>query len=147
MAYAPESPLSPRRLAAIAAVVALHVGMLYALKNGLAHHVSELITGPLETKMIDEAPPEEKEPPPPPPKLEQPPPFVPPPDIAIDMPVETTTNTITVQSNAPVVAPPKPAAPVVKTPPRGDPRRPLSQPDYPPTARRLGQEGTVILLI
>ena len=34
-----------------------------------------------------------------------------------------------------------------KTPPRSDPRHPLSQPEYPPTARRLGQEGTVVLLI
>ena len=42
--------------------------------------------------------------------------------------------------------PPAPvAAPVPRTAPKSDPRRPLSQPEYPPSSRRAGEAGTVIL--
>lgn len=135
-------------MTAIIMVVILHVFLLYGLKNGLARHALELITGPVEVKMIDEPIKEDKEPPPPPPKMEQPPPFVPPPEIAIDLPAEAPTNAIVaVQTTRPTAPPPKPAPSSARTPPRSDPKHPLSQPEYPPTARRLGQEGTVVLLI
>ncbi len=150
MAYAPESPFSSRRLTAIFLVVILHVVLLYGLKNGLARTAMELITGPVEVKMIDEILPEDKEPPPPPPKLETPPPFVPPPEIAIDIPADAPapTTAISVATNVrPTAPPPMAPASTGHTPPRSDPRRPLAQPEYPPTARRLGQEGTVVLLI
>ena len=75
-------------MTAIFLVVLLHVFLLYGLKNGLARHALELITGPVEVKMIDEIMPEEKEPPPPPPKVETPPPFVPPPEISIEVPAD-----------------------------------------------------------
>jgi protein TonB len=130
-------------------VVILHVFIVYGLKNGLARQAMELITGPVEVKMIEEVTPEDKEPPPPPPKLETPPPFVPPPEIAIDIPADAPqTNAIAVTTNVrPTAPPPMAPASTAKTPPRSDPRHPLSQPEYPPTARRLGQEGTVVLLI
>lgn len=135
-------------MTAIIMVVILHVFLLYGLKNGLARQALELITGPVEVKMIDETIPEDKEPPPPPPKLEQPPPFVPPPDIAIDLPVETnSTAIVAVQTTTRTAPPPMAPPPSARTPPRSDPKHPLSQPEYPPTARRLGQEGTVVLLI
>jgi periplasmic protein TonB len=148
MAYAPESIYSPRRMTAIFMVVLLHIFIVYGLKNGLARHAMELITGPVEVKMIDETIPEDKEPPPPPPKLETPPPFVPPPEIAIELPVDApVSNAIqAVQNVRPTAPPPKPSG-ATKSPPRSDPKHPLSQPEYPPTARRLGQEGTVVLLI
>jgi len=34
---------------------------------------------------------------------------------------------------------------VPSTAPRSDPRRPLTQPEYPPSSRRAGEAGTVIL--
>ena len=136
-------------MTAIFLVVLLHVFLLYGLKNGLAHQAMALITGPVEVKMIDETPQEDKEPPPPPPKLETPPPFVPPPEIAIDIPADAPAATaITMTTNVrPTAPPPMAPASTAHAPPRSDPRHPLSQPEYPPTARRLGQEGTVVLLI
>src|SRR5262245_66049362 len=42
--------------------------------------------------------------------------------------------------------PPAPAAVAVpRTAPKSDPRRPLTQPEYPPSSRRAGETGTVIL--
>jgi protein TonB len=40
-----------------------------------------------------------------------------------------------------VAAPPA----IPRTAPKSDPRRPLSQPEYPPSSRRAGEAGTVIL--
>jgi protein TonB len=147
MAFVAESPFSGPRLIVIAGIVLLHFLVYWALENGLAQAAMQIITGPLETKIIEEAVPEPDEPPPPPPKIEIPPPFVPPPDFVIDMPVEATTAiTQTTSAIPPPTPPPMAAAPVTKTPPRSPPKG-LSQPEYPPTARRLGQEGTVTLLI
>lgn len=147
MAFAPESPLSTGRVIAICIVVALHVGMAYVIQSGLSRDAMELITGPLDVKMIEEIIQEEKEPPPPPPKIETPPPFVPPPEIAIEFTAEAPAQAITATIQKPPPAPPPMAAPVVRTPPRSDPKRPFTEPEYPPTSRRLGQEGTVVLLI
>jgi protein TonB len=149
MAYAPESPLSTGRLIAISTVVLLHVGLLYVIQEGLNRDRSGLDTGPIKVDMIEELLQEEKEPPPPPPKIETPPPFVPPPDIAIDIPLDAAPATAITATTVrpPPAPPPMAAAPVVRTPPRSDPRRPFTEPEYPPTARRLGQEGTVVLLI
>lgn len=147
MAFVAESPFSVPRLTVIAGIVLLHIMVYWALENGLAQAAMQIITGPLETKIIEEPVPEPDEPPPPPPKIEVPPPFVPPPDFAIDMPVEATTAISQTTSIMPPPSPPPRApAPAVRTPPRLSSKA-LSQPEYPPTARRLNQEGTVTLLI
>jgi len=147
MAFVAESPFSGGRLVAIVSIILLHFGVYWALENGLAQAAMSIITGPLETKIIDEPVEEVEEPPPPPPKLEIPPPFVPPPDVVFDMPAEqTTAPTVMSTVITPPAPPPMAAAAVPKTPPKS-PARGLSQPEYPPTARRLNQEGTVTLLI
>jgi protein TonB len=146
MAFAAESSMSPIRLAAIVGIVALHILVVIALENGLARAAMNIITGPLDVKIIDEPIQEVEEPPPPPPKIETPPPFVPPPDFEITLPTEATTAITQTTSVVPPPAPPPKPAPVVKTPPRS-PAKGLSRPDYPPTARRLNQEGTVVLMI
>lgn len=147
MAFAAESPFSGVRLATIVGIAALHIGVFWALESGLAQAAMQIITGPLETKIIEEEIEDVEEPPPPPPKLEIPPPFVPPPDFAIEFPAEATTAIQTTTSVVPPPAPPPMApAPIAKTPPRS-PSKGLSQPEYPPTSRRLNQEGTVTLLI
>lgn len=150
MAYAPESAsFFTRRGLVFLGIVLLHVGFFYALATGMSHRIVEVVLGPIETRLIEEAPKDENEPPPPPPKIETPPPFVPPPEVTIDIPVDAAPTTAIRQTTnkAPVAQPPPaPAAPkVAGTAPRSDPRRPLTQPEYPPSSRRAGETGTVIL--
>jgi periplasmic protein TonB len=108
-----------RRYGGIGAVIVLHVVLIYALVNGLANKVVQVIQHPIETKIIEPV----KPPPPPPlPTVElpppkfapPPPPFVPPPEVPVQAPPQ---NTITHQAapvvSAPVTAPPAPA-PVAK---------------------------------
>lgn len=112
----------PRRhLVGIAFVILLHVLIVYALVNGLAKKVIDVVRAPIETKVIEEV----KKPPaptevvvPPPPKLEAPPPpFIPPPEIHIQAPppVPSTITAVTPAPPAPTaitpVAPPAVAQP------------------------------------
>jgi len=151
MAYAPnaDSSFFTRRGLAFIAIALLHLGMFWALKSGMSHRLVDAVLGPIETRMIEEAPKPDEAPPPPPPKIETPPPFVPPPDVSIEVPVDAApTNAIRqVTTTAPVAQPPPQAAPVqrVTTAPKSDSRRPLTQPEYPPSSRRAGEAGTVIL--
>lgn len=151
MPYAPasDSSLLTRRSLVFIIIVLLHVGMFWALNSGLSQQIVNVVLGPIETRMIEEIEEVDEPPPPPPPKIETPPPFVPPPEISIELPAEQTQSTAiqTITRERPVAQPPpKPAPPAVpRTAPRSDPRRPLSQPEYPPSSRRAGEAGTVIL--
>lgn len=150
MAYAPgtDSAFLTRRGLAFVAIIVLHVGMFWVLASGMSHRIVDVVLGPIETRLIEEAPKIDEPPPPPPPKIETPPPFVPPPDVAIVIPQDAAPTTAIRQTTnqAPVVQPPPAPAPAIpSTPPRSDPRRPLSQPEYPPSSRRAGEAGTVIL--
>lgn len=150
MPYAPvqDSSFLTRRGLVFVLIVALHLGMYYVLNSGLSQHLVDVVLGPIETRMIEEAPKTDEPPPPPPPKIETPPPFVPPPEVAIELPAETNTTAIQTVTTVRPTAPPPPVAqptPVARTAPKSDPRRPLSQPEYPPSSRRAGEAGTVIL--
>jgi protein TonB len=150
MPYAPakDSTFLTRRGLVFFLIVALHLFMYYILNSGLSQHLVDVVLGPIETRMIEEAPKTDEPPPPPPPKIETPPPFVPPPEVAIDIPQDTTSTAIqTVTSVKPTAPPPPVAQPVAvaRTAPKSDSRRPLSQPEYPPSSRRAGEAGTVIL--
>jgi periplasmic protein TonB len=152
MAYAPSSDSSffTRRGLVFIVIALLHLGMFWALKSGMSHRLVDAVLGPIETRIIEEAPKLDEPPPPPPPKIETPPPFVPPPDVAIEIPSEAPPATAirTVTADRPVAQPPVQAAPapsIPKTAPKSDPRRPLSQPEYPPSSRRAGEAGTVVL--
>ena len=118
-APAKDSTFLTRRGLVFFLIVALHLFMYYVLNSGLSQHLVDVVLGPIETRMIEEAPKTDEPPPPPPPKIETPPPFVPPPEVAIELPAETSS--------------------------KSDSRRPLSQPEYPPSSRRAGEAGTVIL--
>jgi protein TonB len=150
MPYAPASDSSffTRRGLVFVVIVLLHFGMFWVLNSGLSHQIINVVLGPIETRMIEDAPDREEPPPPPPPKIETPPPFVPPPEISIELPAEAPQSTA-IQATTPVrptVQPPiAPPAPVASTAPRSDKRRPLTQPEYPPSSRRAGEAGTVIL--
>jgi protein TonB len=150
MPYAPaqDSTFLTRRGFVFILIVALHIGMYYILNSGLSKHLVDVVLGPIETRMIEEAPKTDEPPPPPPPKIETPPPFVPPPEVAIEIPQEAATSAIQQTTSVKPTAPPPPVAqpaPVPRTAPKSDPRRPLSQPEYPPSSRRAGEAGTVIL--
>ena len=105
MPYAPahDSSFLTRRGFVFVLIVVLHLGMYYVLNSGLSQHLVDVVLGPIETRMIEEAPKTDEPPPPPPPKIETPPPFVPPPEVSIEIPVEATTSTAiqTVDERAP----------------------------------------------
>ncbi|MGQ7933684.1 energy transducer TonB [Paraburkholderia sp. D1E] len=112
----PQNPV--RRFGGIAVVIVLHIVLVYALLNGLATKVVQVIQHPIETRIIEPV----KPPPPPPLPVVQlpppkfappPPPFVPPPEVNVPTPQQPT---ITHQA-APVVAQPAPP-PAPPTPSR-----------------------------
>jgi protein TonB len=152
MAYAPaDSSFFTRRSLVFVIIVLAHAALFYGMNAGLTRHIISQVFGPIETRIIEAPKEEDNQPPPPPPKFETPPPFVPPPDISIEIPADAPASTAitTVTTTRPVQAPPPAAPPVQKasTAPRSDPRRPLTQPEYPPSSRRAGEAGTVILQV
>jgi protein TonB len=121
-----------KKFGGLAAVILLHLFIVYALVSGLARKAVEVIIQPVETKLIEEIkpppPPPDLPPPPPPPKMvAPPPPFIPPPEIQINTPPPPV-NTITAVSNV------KPDNPVMPTPraPVAAPVAPAPAPAAPP---------------
>src|ERR1019366_8013244 len=114
--YKFEEPglFSGTRGAALIAVIALHVVIVWAFYTGLAGKLIQKVIPPVEIAQIDK-PKDVDKPPPPPPKLEEIKPFVPPPEfVDIQAPqTETTAITQTTQTNAPP-PPVAVAAPVAK---------------------------------
>jgi protein TonB len=138
--FAPDG----RRFICASAVLLLHVALLYVLNNGLSHSWTALDIGPLQMQFIDEPQIEPAEPPPPPPRVQpQQVDTLPVPEIVIDLPPESA-STITLALPGPVVAPAAPSAAVLE-PPRLDRKRSDITPPYPPTSRRLGEEGRVVV--
>jgi protein TonB len=139
MDYAQQQRNPTKHLVGIGFVVLFHAVLVWAMVNGLARKVVDVVKGPLETKIIQEVkPPPPDAPPPPPPKLAPPPPpdFIPPPEVNIAE-VAPVTNTITAVTT--VKPPPaKHIPPVVKA---GRCR----EPEYPPASARLGEAGRVVL--
>jgi periplasmic protein TonB len=146
-AYVQDTQFLTRRGAVFLAIIALHLFVIWALATGLARRAIELVAPPIQTDIVEEVKKEDLPPPPPPPEMERPPVEVPPPDINIDVPVESTSTAIQDTTNRPVVAPPPKAASVAATsigPAKGFPS---TDEYYPPTARRLGQEGLVAVAL
>ncbi len=105
-----------RRFGGIAAVIVLHAVLIYALLNGLATKVVQVIQHPIETKIIEPV----KPPPPPPlptvqlppPKFAPPPPpFVPPPEVQVQAPPQQSISHQATPIQSAPMAPPAPAAP------------------------------------
>ncbi len=123
MNYAEQQRDPGKHAIGIGIVIVMHVLLGWALVNGLARTVIEVIKGPIETKIIQETkpPPPPPENLPPPPKFAPPPPsFVPPPEVVVNAP-QTPAPAITATTIAPPPAPPvaiAPAqAPVAEAPP------------------------------
>jgi protein TonB len=129
-----------------AVVILLHIGLVYALLNGLGRSAIEVLKKPLETKLIEEVKPPDTPPPPPPPKLAPPPPpFIPLPEINVHAPPAA--NAITAVTNVKPVAAPPPAAkrePKI-VPPEVDAGHNCRQPEYPAVSKRMEETGTVVL--
>lgn len=154
MDFAQQQRDPRRHLAGITTVILLHAIAIYALANGLARKVVDVMKKPLDVSIIEEI---KNTPPPPPPKVlptprqvvEPPPAYVPPPEVQVQAPAAEPVMTVTTATPPLVVAPPAPvpavvAAPVVNvsvTCPNY--RDVLGRVQSPPQAQRLGLSGEV----
>ena len=152
MDYAQQQRQPGKHLTGITIVLILHVVLGYALINGLATKVMEVIKQPLETKIIEEVkkPPPPDTPPPPPPKMVQLlPTFVPPPEVQISSPVVQAVFATPTAVAPPVYAPPVPAPVAVAAPSVGTacPNSQTIRQDikYPVQARKDGLQGDVLI--
>ena len=154
MPYAPaqdSSFLTRRGLVFLADRGAPSSGCSGVLNSGLSHQIIDVVLGPIETRMIEEAPDTDEPPPPPPPKIETPPPFVPPPEVVHrdpgrgDARRRPSTQTTIAASRRRSRRPSRAGRRCRARRRKSDSRRPLSQPEYPPSSRRAGEAGTVIL--
>ena len=154
MSYA-EPRDSGRRFTGLVIVVILHVILGYALVQGLARKIVEVVRAPLETKIVEEVkPPPPEKPPPPPPKLSTPPPpYIPPPEVQVQVPVQAPTITaVTPVKPAEPVPPPAAPAPPAPEAPRAPVKTPpvvlasaCDKPAYPAAALRANETGIVQL--
>jgi protein TonB len=151
-----DQKMGAGRITSIVMVAVLHALLGYALVTGMAYDAAKKVMEDLKTFDVKEPPPPEEEPPPEQPEQPvpmQPPPIVaPPPIVRLDTPPPP----ISTQSVIPPVAPPvtftAPPAPPTPVPPpprlkpaqaKTDLRRYFSDEDYPDTALRAEEQGTV----
>lgn len=165
MSYASQQRDPRRHLTGIGFVILFHIALVYALVNGLARKVVDVLANPLDVKIIEApkpvAPPPPPPPPPPPerklvvprPKITPPPTYVPPPEVAVSAPP------------APVIqaTQPEPVAPSPPAPPPAPPAPPpapavasvgVTCPNhanirgsvpYPPRALQMNLSGEVLV--
>ena len=130
--------MSRPRMIGTGLMIAIHVAFIWAVVNGLAMKITKYVEPVLEAQVILSEP-QTPQIAPPKPQLVQPqnPQAIAPPDIVIAPPAPQ--QTIAAPLAAPVVAvPDSSASGVVST---------HTTPPYPPLARSLGQQGTVILAL
>jgi periplasmic protein TonB len=155
--YAEQQRNPGKHVVGLGVVLALHLALGWALVNGLAQRLVDVIKAPIETKIVEEV----KPPPPPPenlppPKILPPPPsFVPPPEVNVNAPAAlgpTITTTTVAPPPAPVtvapppVAAPAPPAPPARTEPKIDFNTGCQRPEYTVAARRAEAQGSVVVV-
>ena len=158
MDYAQTQRNPGKHVVGFSVVLALHLLLGWALLNGLAQRIVEVIKAPIETKIIEEVKPPPPPPPenlPPPPKFAPPPPsFVPPPEVNVNPPpmqaptITTTTvapppTAVTIQPPAPPAppAPPRPRVAAIPAIANAGACAPTND-DYPSAAKRAEATGT-----
>lgn len=142
VAYVQDSSFLTRRGAVLAAIIALHLFLIWALATGLARRAFELVAPPISADIVEEIKKQDLPPPPPPPEMERPPVEVPPPDVNIEVPVETSTTAIQDVTDKPLVRPPPQPRPSVPGTAVGFGKGfPNVDEYYPQSAQRLGQTG------
>ena len=161
MSYAQPRGNVNRRLTGLAVVVVFHAAMGYALVNGLTRKIVQVVTHPLETKIIAEVEPLPREKPPPlaPPRLAAPPPpYIPPPEVQVQVPQSAPVITAVTRvkpaepiavpgqviSAEPAPTPPTPRAAPVRTAAVVDAKA-CDKPEYPLAALRAQETGIVQL--
>lgn len=144
-AYVHDSQFMTRRGAVLAAIIALHVFIAWALATGLARRAIQVLAPPIQTTIVQEVKPKDLPPPPPPPKFERPPVEVPPPEVNINMPVETNTTAITNVTTHHEAPPPRPAAPAKIIGGGPGTNFPHTEDYYPPASKRLEEQGTAVV--
>src|SRR5580658_1868241 len=97
-----------RRGVVVAAILALHVFIAWALATGLARKAIEVLAPPIQTVIETETHKEAPPPPPPPPQFERPPVEIPPSDTVVEIPVAVATTAITNTTTQHVAAAPAP---------------------------------------
>ncbi|HXA93532.1 MAG TPA: energy transducer TonB [Steroidobacteraceae bacterium] len=144
-----DSSYFSRRAIAFVTIVCLHIVLIYGFATGLAHRMVVAIAPPIQTDIVQEVQKRDEPPPPPPPKMERPPVEVPPPDVAINVPSDENTTAIRDVTDRPVqAAPPPPPRAVVRTGAKLDVKHSPSTDDYyPPTSRRMGEQGTTTVSV
>jgi periplasmic protein TonB len=136
-----DSGFFTRRGIVVAAILALHVFIAWALASGLARRAIEIIAPPIQTVIETETHKEAPPPPPPPPTFERPPVEIPPSDTIVEIPAAVTTTAISNTTTKPVAAP----APVhqgTRTPPKIGKGFPNTEDFYPAASKRLNEEGS-----
>lgn len=108
-AYVHDTQFLTRRTAVLAAIIALHVLIIYALVTGLMQKAIRLAAPPIQTQIVRQVRKHLPPPPPPPPQLVQQQVQVPPPIIQLSVPAEQS-RAITVTKHV-VSAPPAPPPP------------------------------------
>jgi protein TonB len=148
--YVHDTSWASRRSIAFAAMVVLHIFLIWGLKSGFAMKIIDTIAPPIETEIIEETKKDDTPPPPPPPKMELPPVEVPPPVVDINIPIESNTTALSNVTDKPLPPAPPPVrveAPVVRVAMKLNSR--ATQPDfeeyYPPSSKRLGEAGTSVI--
>jgi protein TonB len=147
-AYVRDTQFFTRRTIVLFCIVGLHVFIAWALATGLARRAIELVAPPLQTDIIEEVQKRDEPPPPPPPQLERPPVEIPPPDVAIDVPTESSTAIQDVTDKH-IVAPPPPPTPKSVNRVAGGPAKgfPNSEDFYPAASKRIGEEGKLAVKV
>jgi periplasmic protein TonB len=139
-----DSTFLTRRGLVLAAIIALHVLVIWGFASGLATRAIQALAPPIQADIVEEIKKDDEPPPPPPPEMERPPVEVPPPEVNIDLPMETTSTAIQdVTDKAPPVPPPQirtvPGTPAKMT-------RPVNPDDYyPPGSIRREEQGSPVV--
>jgi periplasmic protein TonB len=147
-AYVHDTEFFTRRSLVLAAIIALHLFIAWALATGLARKAIEVLAPPIQTDIVQEEKTKVEPPPPPPPELRKEVVEVPPPDINIAMPeVGPQTTAITTVVAQPHAPPPVVRAAIAATAVKLGRGFPNVDDYYPDASRRLGEEGLSIVAI
>ncbi len=134
-----------RKATIFGVIVAFHALLVWALLTSLGTIIVDRLPPIIKAEIIEELA-DDEEPPPPPPTIETPPPYVPPPDILIDVPVDAPPSTGALVVSSKPAPPPPPVQTGIKIAPKVDKRfASRMKPEYPPTSRRLNEEGLVVI--
>ena len=149
MMYYQEERSSARMFVGMAVVIVVHVAIFYALKDGLTNNFMPMLPKSFQTVFIKMSEPKPAEPAPAEPQLQT----LPIEEIVMPMPDIKIPMDSVMEMPAAAQAPARPqqesgaGESTAITQLQVDSRYPLTKPDYPSISRRMGERGTVKLLL